>query len=85
MRNMKNTYKQFDPSPRYHARDVAIVLAEMHGAKVLLGSATPSLESYFNAKLGKFGFVELFQRHLDIKLPEIEVVNTIEARRKKNK
>jgi primosomal protein N' (replication factor Y) len=79
----ENTYKQFDPSPRYHARDVAIVLAEMHGAKVLLGSATPSLESYFNAKLGKFGFVELFQRHLDIKLPEIEVVNTIEARRKK--
>jgi primosomal protein N' (replication factor Y) len=79
----ENTYKQFDPAPRYHARDAAIVLANIHKAKVLLGSATPSLESYFNAKLGKYGFIALYDRHLDIKLPEIEVVNTREARRKR--
>jgi primosomal protein N' (replication factor Y) len=79
----ENTYKQYDPAPRYHARDSAIVLAALHKAKVLLGTATPSLESYFNAKLDKYGFVELHERHLDIKLPEIEVVNTNEARRKK--
>lgn len=79
----ENTYKQFDPAPRYHARDASIVLANIHKAKVLLGTATPSLESYFNAKLKKYGFVGLYQRHLDIKLPEIEVVNIREARRKK--
>lgn len=79
----ENTYKQYDPSPRYHARDAAIVLANIHKSKVLLGTATPSLESYFNAKLKKYGFVGLYQRHLDIKLPEIEVVNTREAHRKK--
>ena len=79
----ENTYKQYDPAPRYHARDTAIVLAGMHQCKVLLGSATPSLESYFNATLNKYGFVGLYERHLDIKLPEIEVVNTIKARKKK--
>lgn len=79
----ENTYKQYDPAPRYHARDAAIVLANIHKAKVLLGTATPSLESYFNAKLDKYGFVGLYDRHLDIKLPEIEVVNIREARRKK--
>jgi primosomal protein N' (replication factor Y) len=79
----ENTYKQYDPAPRYHARDAAIVLAGMHKAKVLLGTATPSLESYFNAKTGKYGYVELLQRHLDIQLPEIVVSNIREARRKK--
>ncbi len=79
----ENTYKQFDPAPRYHARDTSIYLASVHNAKVLLGTATPSIESYFNAKNGKYGLVELFERHLDIKLPEIQVVNIIEARRRK--
>ena len=55
----ENTYKQQDPAPRYHARNAAIVLASMHGAKTLLGSATPALESYYNAQQGKYGFVEL--------------------------
>ncbi len=55
----ENTYKQFDPAPRYHARNAAIVLAGMSGAKVLLGSATPSIESYYNAQNGKFGLVGL--------------------------
>lgn len=79
----ENTYKQYDPAPRYQARDTAIVLAAMHKARVLLGTATPSLESYFNAKSGKYGFVQLMHRHLDIQLPEIIVSNIREARRKK--
>ncbi len=79
----ENTYKQFDPAPRYHARDSAIVLAALHKAKVLLGSATPSLESFTNCKIDKYGFVGLYNRHMDIKLPEIEVVNIREAHKKK--
>jgi primosomal protein N' (replication factor Y) len=77
------SYKQFEPSPRYHARNAAIVLASFHGAKTLLGTATPSLESYFNAKTEKYGLVELSQRYNDILLPEIQVVDTKEAYRKK--
>ena len=79
----ENTYKQFDPAPRYHARDTAVVLAAMHKAKVLMGTATPSLESYLNAKMGKYVLVELLQRHLDIQLPEVQIINVREARRKK--
>jgi primosomal protein N' (replication factor Y) len=79
----ENTYKQFDPAPRYHARDVSILLASMHGARSLLGTATPSVESYYNARRGKYGLVELFTRYLDIQLPEILVGNVLEARRKK--
>jgi len=79
----ENTYKQFDPAPRYHARDVSIMLASMHGAKSLLGTATPSVESYYNARRGKYGLAELFTRYLDIQLPEILVGNVLEARRKK--
>lgn len=79
----ENTYKQFDPAPRYHARDASVVLASIHKAKVLMGSATPSLESYFNVKIGKYAMVELFQRHLNIQLPEIQIVNIREARRRK--
>jgi primosomal protein N' (replication factor Y) len=79
----ENSYKQFDPAPRYHARDTAIILAQMHGAKTLLGTATPSLESYFNAENGKYGLVELFQRYSKIELPEITVVNTAEAKIRK--
>src|SRR5690606_456559 len=58
----ENSYKQYDPAPRYHARDTAIYLAHLHYAKVLLGSATPSVESYYNAKANKYGLVELLQR-----------------------
>ncbi len=79
----ENTYKQYDPAPRYHARDTAIYLAMLHGAKTLLGTATPSVESYYNAKTGKYGLVELKERYLNIQLPEIIVANTREAYRKK--
>ncbi len=72
----ENTYKQYDPAPRYHARNAAIVLAKIHNAKVLLGSATPSIESYYLATQSKkYGFVELLTRYADIQLPEINVVD----------
>ena len=72
----ENTYKQYDPAPRYHARNAAMVLAKIHNAKVLLGSATPSIESYFHATQSKkYGFVELLTRYADIQLPEIDVVD----------
>ena len=77
------SYKQHDPAPRYHARDSAIVLAGLHGAKVVLGSASPSIESYHNAATGKYGLTELKERFGLIKLPEIIVANTREAYRKK--
>jgi primosomal protein N' (replication factor Y) len=76
-------YKQQDPAPRYHARNAAIVLAKMHGAKVVLGSATPSIESFFNAQTGKYGFVQLNKRFEDTQLPEIIPVDVKELRRKK--
>jgi len=81
----EQTFKQFDPAPRYHARDAAIVLASQHkatrgkaelgGAKVLLGSATPSLETYHNVKANKYGLVELFERYGNVVLPEIYLVD----------
>ena len=71
----ENTYKQQDPAPRYHARSSAIMLASMYGAKVLLGTATPSVESYFNATNGKYGLVELKERYQDIQLPHIDCVD----------
>nr|WP_214460451.1 primosomal protein N' [Flavihumibacter fluvii] len=70
------SFKQQDPAPRYNARDAAIYLASLFSAKVLLGSATPSLESYYNALQGKYGLVEIFQRYGDIALPEIVLVDT---------
>jgi primosomal protein N' (replication factor Y) len=76
-------YKQQDPAPRYHARNAAIVLAKMHGAKVILGSATPSIESYFNAKTGKYGLVRLDKRFEETALPSITPVDVKELRRKK--
>lgn len=79
----ENSYKQFDPAPRYNARDLAIVLGLQHRAKVLLGSATPSLESYYNARQGRYGLVELCHRHGSAILPEIEIVDTQTARKKK--
>lgn len=78
-------YKQMDPAPRYHARNAAIVLASMHGAKTLLGSATPAIESYFNTINGKYGLVELHERHEEMQLPEMVVVNMKEAYRKKQR
>lgn len=70
------SFKQQDPAPRYHARDAAIYFASLYGAKVLLGSATPSLETYYNTTTGKYGLVTLTQRYGDIALPGIELVNT---------
>ncbi|MDR2824528.1 MAG: primosomal protein N' [Prevotellaceae bacterium] len=77
------SYKQFDPAPRYHARSAAIVLAQMHGAKTLLGTATPAVESFFNARTAKFGFVEMKERFGQIQLPDIQIIDTKEAYRKK--
>ena len=79
----ENTYKQTEPAPRYHARDAAIVLASMHNANVVLGTATPSFESYCNALSGKYGLVNLNERYGNIELPEIRVVNIREQYRKK--
>lgn len=79
----ETTYKQFDPAPRYHARDCAIYLASLHKAKVLLGTATPSVESYYNASNKKYGLVNIEKRYKNILLPLIELVDTYEARRKK--
>lgn len=80
----ENSFKQYDPAPRYHARDVALVLAKSFNAQVLLGTATPSIESYYNAKSGKYHLVELQTRFEGILLPDIRVVNTREAYRKKS-
>ena len=69
------SYKQFDPAPRYNARDAAIYLSTLHKSPVLLGSATPAIESFFNAKIGKYGFAKLTKRYGDIRMPEIRVVD----------
>lgn len=79
----ESSYKQFEPSPRYNARDLAIVLAMQKGAKVLLGSATPSLESYYNAQNNRYGLVELNRRHGEAVLPQTIVVDTQRERKKK--
>ena len=79
----ETSYKQQDPAPRYHARSAAIMLAQMSGAKVLLGTATPSLETYHNAKTGKYGLVELFQRYKGIELPEIQVIDIKDLQHRK--
>ncbi|WP_289658427.1 replication restart helicase PriA [Flavobacterium panacagri] len=71
----EQTFKQTDPAPRYHARDAAIVLANFHNAKVLLGSATPSIETYFNTKSDKYGLVTLSERYKNVRLPEIILVD----------
>lgn len=79
----ENTYKQFEPNPKYNARDTAIVLANIFEAKVLLGTATPSLESYYNAKTNKYGYVTLNKRHKNITPPEIWVADLKNDRKKK--
>jgi len=71
----EQSFKQFDPAPRYHARDAAIVLAKLQQANIVLGSATPAIESYFNAKSDKYGLVEILHRHNDVQMPEIELVD----------
>lgn len=80
----EGSYKQYDPAPRYHARDSAQVLAQLHGAKVLLGSATPSVESYYMAQQGKYGLVSLLKRYGKATLPELRLIDTA-LERKQNK
>ena len=77
------SFKQEDPSPRYHGRNTAIMLASIFGAKTLLGSATPALESYANAVSGKYGLVTLTERYRGIRMPEIKIVDTADLRRRK--
>lgn len=77
------SYKQYDPAPRYHARDTAIMLAKFHGAKTLLGSATPALETYYNASGGKFGLVEMTERYGGVSMPAIVLANVREETRNK--
>ncbi len=79
----ESSYKQQDPAPRYHGRNAAMVLASIHQAKTLLGTATPAVETYYNAISGKYGLVELTRRHEGLKMPLIHPVNTKELRRKK--
>lgn len=80
----ESSYKQQDPAPRYNARDMATVLGSMHSAKVLLGSATPAIDTYYKATIGRYGLVELTERFNDVKLPEIEIIDmTVERKKKK--
>jgi primosomal protein N' (replication factor Y) len=79
----ETSFKQQDPSPRYHARSAAIVLASMYGARTLLGTATPSMESYYNAKTGKYGLVTLATRYKDIQLPKIQLVDIKDLQHRK--
>lgn len=79
----ETSFRQQDPAPRYHGRNVALMLAHMTGAKTLLGTATPSLETYYNCQQGKYGLVELFERYQQVTMPDIQIVNIAEERRKK--
>ncbi|WP_291960496.1 primosomal protein N' [Maribacter sp.] len=79
----ESSFKQFDPAPRYHARDAAIVLGHLHKANILLGSATPSVESYYNAQTGKYGYAEITRRYGNVLMPEMELVDIKEASRKR--
>ena len=80
----ESSYKQYDPAPRYHARDTAIYLAHLYEAKIVLGSATPSLESFYNSKIKKYGFVTLRGRFGGVKSPQIEVVSIAEETKRKS-
>jgi primosomal protein N' (replication factor Y) len=79
----EGSFKQFDPAPRYHARDAAIVLANLHGANILLGSATPSIESFYNAKIKKYGYAKIDRRYGNVIMPDIELVDIKEQTRKR--
>lgn len=74
------SYKQQEPAPRYHGRDAAIVLAKMHGAKVILGSATPAIETYYNTTIGKYGLVEMFTRFGGVEMPDMLLADVAEAK-----
>ncbi|WP_276497450.1 replication restart helicase PriA [Pontibacter litorisediminis] len=78
------SYKQYDPAPRYNARETALMMAHLQGAKTLLGSATPSVESYYNCKTGRWGLVSMTKRFGEAKLPEIELVDTRREQQRKN-
>ncbi|WP_304761409.1 replication restart helicase PriA [Duncaniella muris] len=78
----ESAYKQQDPAPRYNGRDAAIVLASMHGAKTLLGSATPAVDTYYKALTGRFGLVELTERYEGIRLPQVEIIDMAAARKR---
>jgi len=71
----EQSFKQFDPAPRYHARDTAVVLSGIHASKIILGSATPSIESYYNATQGKYALIELTRRYNDVLMPTIELID----------
>lgn len=77
------SYKQYDPAPRYNARDAAIMLAHLHGAKTLLGSATPAIDTYYKAQTGKFGMVELLERYQGAQLPDVTVVDMLDSRKRR--
>lgn len=79
----ESSFKQYDPAPRYHARDAAIVLGSLHGCNVLLGSATPSIESFYNVKTAKYGYAQIKRRYGNVLMPEMELVNIREQTRKK--
>lgn len=79
----EQSFKQFDPAPRYHARDTAVVLAHIHQAKTLLGSATPSLESYYNTQQHKYGLVEINKRYNNVLMPDIELVDIKDKHKRK--
>ena len=79
----EGSFKQYDPAPRYHARDSAIVLAQLHQSSVVLGSATPSIESFYNAKKGKYGYAGMARRYGNVLMPDIELVDIKEQTRKK--
>lgn len=79
----ESSFKQYDPAPRYNARNVALVMSQMHNSNIVLGTATPSIESYNNAASGKYHLVELFQRFEGIALPKMEIVDLADARRRK--
>ncbi len=79
----ESSYKQFDPAPRYHARDAAIVLANLHGASIVLGSATPSIESFYNVQQSKYGYASISTRYGDVLLPDMQLVDLKEETRKK--
>jgi len=79
----ESSFKQYDPAPRYHARDAAIVLGHLHGSNILLGSATPSVESFYNAKLSKYGYAHIERRYGNVLMPDMELVDIKEQSRKK--
>ena len=78
-----SSYKQQDPAPRYNGRNAALVLAQMHGAKTVLGSATPAIEVYHNALAGKYGLVKLLTRYGDIQMPDVKIIDTIDTRKRR--